>query len=40
MRDIKINSQFAVGFVSTFLPLAGVFLLSQAEAWYRMNPQV
>lgn len=28
MRDVKVNSQFAVVFVSTFLPLAGVSLLT------------
>lgn len=39
MRGNKVNSQFAVGFISAFLLLAGVALLSQAAAWFRMNPQ-
>lgn len=39
MRGGKVNSQFAVGFISAFLLLAGVALLSQAAAWFRMNPQ-
>jgi len=39
MRNVKVNSQFAVGFISAFLLLAGVVLLTQAAAWFRMNPQ-
>jgi hypothetical protein len=39
MNSVKVNSQFAVGFVSAFLLLAGFALLSQAVAWFQMNPQ-
>lgn len=39
MRNVKVNSQFAVGFISAFLLLSGVVLLSQAAAWFQMNPQ-
>jgi hypothetical protein len=39
MRNAKVNSQFAVGFISAFLLLAGVVLLSQAAAWFQMNPE-
>jgi len=39
MNTVKVNSQFAVGFISAFLLLAGFALLSQAVAWFQMNPQ-
>jgi hypothetical protein len=39
MKNINLNSQFVAGFISAFLLLAGVALLSQAAAWFRMNPQ-
>lgn len=39
MNTVKINSQFAVGFISAFLLLAGFALLSQAVAWFQINPQ-
>ena len=39
MRNVKVNSQFAVGFISAWLLLAGVALLSQAAAWFQMNSQ-
>lgn len=39
MNTVKVNSQFAVGFISAFLLLAGFALLSQAVAWFHMNPQ-
>jgi len=39
MRDTQVNSQFAVGFFSALLLLAGIALLSQAVAWFEMNPQ-
>lgn len=39
MNTVKVNTQFAVGFISAFLLLAGFALLSQAVAWFQMNPQ-
>ncbi len=39
MRNTRVTSQFVIGFVSAFLLLAGIALLSQAVAWFNINPQ-
>jgi len=39
MKNVKLNSQYAAGFISAVLLLAGIGLLSQAVAWFTANPQ-
>jgi len=39
MRNLSANGQYAAGFASAVLLLAGVALLSQAVTWFTANPQ-
>jgi fumarate reductase subunit C len=39
MRNIKIKSQFTAGFISAFLLLLSIAIISKATAWFRNNSQ-
>jgi hypothetical protein len=39
MRNAEFNSEFVRGFISAFVLLAGVALLSQVIVWFRRHPQ-
>lgn len=39
MRNVSVNSQYAAGFVSAVLLLAGVALIAQAVQWFTAKPQ-
>jgi fumarate reductase subunit C len=39
MRNSEFNTQFVRGFISAFVLLAGVALLSKLTVWFRRHPQ-
>ena len=39
LKNTDTNNQFAVGFISALLLLAGLALIAQAVQWFTANPQ-